>query len=267
MRILAEPAALATQRISADTGLSALVVVHNEEAQLHQCLERLRFADEIVVVLDRCTDGSRDIAAGFGATLVEGGWEREGDRRNNGIAQCRGPWVLEVDADERVSAELAAEIRSVSAASSFDWHRIPVDNYVGDHLVRFGWGASFGKGSYVGLFRKGAKIWGQDRVHPKLQLSLNGGPVLTNRLDQYVDRDLTDMINRLNRYTSARAADLRDSGDIGKFSTNVRRIFTRFYKCYVSRRGYREGGYGFIIALCASLYPILSYLKARLDTK
>jgi hypothetical protein len=134
-------------------------------------------------------------------------------------------------------------------------------------LVRFGWGASFGKGSYVGLFRKGAKIWGQDRVHPKLQLSLNGGPVLTNRLDHYVDRDLTDMINRLNRYTSARAADLRDSGDIGKFSTNVRRIFTRFYKCYVSRRGYREGGYGFIIALCASLYPILSYLKARLDTK
>jgi glycosyltransferase involved in cell wall biosynthesis len=267
MRILVEPAALATQTMSAGTGLSALVVVHNEEAQLRQCLERLRFADEIVVVLDRCTDGSRDIAAGFGAKLIEGGWEREGDRRNNGIANCRGAWVLEVDADERVSADLAAEIRSVSAASSFDWHRIPVDNYVGDHLVRFGWGASFGKGSYVGLFRKGAKIWGQDRVHPKLTLTQNGGPVLTNRLDHYVDRDLTDMINRLNRYTSARAADLRDSGNIGKFSTNVRRIFTRFYKCYVSRRGYREGGYGFIIALCAGLYPILSYLKARLDTK
>lgn len=267
MRILVDPAATAPQAINASTALSALVVVHNEEAQLGDCLERLTFADEIVVVLDRCTDRSREIAQSFGATLVEGGWEREGDRRNNGIAHCRGPWIVEVDADERVSADLAAEIRSVSATSSFDWHRIPVDNYVGDHLVRFGWGASFGKGSYVGLFRKGTKIWGQDRVHPKLQLSANGGPVLTKRLDHYVDRDLTDMINRLNRYTSARAADLRDSGDIGKFSTNVRRIFTRFYKCYVSRKGYREGGYGFIIALCASLYPILSYLKARLDTK
>jgi hypothetical protein len=73
------------------------------------------------------------------------------------------------------------------------------------------------------------------------------------------------MLQRLDRYTSARALDLRDSGDIGRFGRNLRRIGSRFWKCYVGRRGYREGLYGFLIALCAALYPVLSYLKARLD--
>src|SRR4051794_22092242 len=90
--------------------LSGLVVVHDEAEQLAECLATLRFADEVVVVLDRCTDGSRDIAAAAGARLVEGGWEREGDRRSAGIAACSGDWILELDADERVTPALAAEI-------------------------------------------------------------------------------------------------------------------------------------------------------------
>ncbi len=73
------------------------------------------------------------------------------------------------------------------------------------------------------------------------------------------------MLRRLDRYSSARAQDLRDSGDIGSYGRNIRRIPSRFWKCYVGRKGYREGPWGFLIALCAALYPILSYLKARLD--
>ena len=55
--------------------------------------------------------------------------------------------------------------------------------------------------------------------------------------------------------------------DIGSFGGSLRRIFSRFWKCFVARRGYREGAWGFLIALCAGLYPILSYLKARLETE
>ncbi|HTH98570.1 MAG TPA: glycosyltransferase family 2 protein [Stellaceae bacterium] len=246
-------------------GLTALVVVHDEEAQLADCLDRLGFASELVVVLDRCTDGSKEIALRYGAKLVEGGWEREGARRNTGIEACSGPWILEVDADERVPEALALEIGRLVATSSFARHDIPVDNYVGDRLVRWGWGASFGKSAYPGLFRKGAKVWGPQRVHPKLSFTGEKGPPLASRLDHLVDRNISDMLRRLDRYTSANAADLRDSGDIGQYGHNIRRIFSRFYKCYVSRKGYREGPYGFLIALCAGLYPILSYLKARLE--
>jgi glycosyltransferase involved in cell wall biosynthesis len=245
--------------------LSALVVARNEERQLAQCLEPLTFADEIVVVLDRTTDGSKDIALRFGARLVEGAWEREGERRNAGIAACNGDWILEVDADERVGPALAAEIRETVARSPHDRHLIPVDNYVGARLVRHGWGASFGKSAYPGLFRKGAKTWGAGRVHPALNLAGRQGPMLRARLDHYVDRDISDMIRRLDRYTSARAQDLRENGDPDSTARYVRRMFSRAYKCYVRRRGYKEGGWGLLIAILAGLYPILSHLKAKLE--
>lgn len=245
--------------------LSALVVAHNEEARLAECLACLAFADEVVVVLDRCEDRSAEIARRLTDRVLEGAWEREGGRRNAGIAFCRGEWVLEIDADERVGAALAEEIAAIVATSTADWHLIPVDNYVGDRLIRFGWGASFGRSAHAGLFRRGAKQWGGQRVHPAVSLAGVQGRMLAARLDHRVDRDISDMLRRLDRYTTLRAQDLRESGDIGSFAGNLRRIFSRFWKCYVGRRGYREGHWGFLIALCAALYPMLSYLKARLE--
>ncbi|HEX3953590.1 MAG TPA: glycosyltransferase family 2 protein [Stellaceae bacterium] len=256
-------AAPAAARIS----LSALVVARNEAVQLAECLQCLAFADEIVVVLDRCEDNSRDLAGQFTDRVIEGAWEREGPRRNTGIAACRGEWLLEVDADERVGAALAGEIRATIETSTADWHLIPVDNYIGDRLVRYGWGASFGRSAHAGLFRRGVKHWGDQRVHPAVDLTGAQGAVLQHRLAHHVDRNISDMLQRLDRYTTARARDLRDGRDIGSFGHNVRRMFSRFWKCYVGRRGYREGPYGFLIALCAGLYPILSYLKARLETE
>jgi glycosyltransferase involved in cell wall biosynthesis len=254
--------------MSALPRLSALVVAHNEAAQIADCLAALAFADEIVVVLDRCTDDTGAIAERYGARTLAGAWPLEGPRRNAGIAACTGDWVLEVDADERVSPALAAEVRRAIAGAPYGHFLIPFDNYVGDRLVRFGWGAAWGVSAAVRLFAKGpegpAKVWGDQRVHPALTLRGVRGR-LEQRMAHYVDRDISDMIRRLDRYTTAHAADLRASGDIGTLGHNVRRIFSRFWKCYVSRRGYREGPYGFLIALMAGLYPILSYLKARLE--
>jgi glycosyltransferase involved in cell wall biosynthesis len=260
-----ETAAATEAAVPAPT-LSALVVAHNEGAQLGECLAGLGFADEIVVLLDRCTDGSRDIASRFADRIVEGGWPREAARRNTAAAACRGDWIFEADADERVSPELAAEIRSVVANSQACWHLVPIDNYVGARLVRWGWGAFFGRSAHAALYRRGVKTWADDRVlHASVSLSGAQGPTLEHRLAHYVDRNISDMLIRLDRYTSLRAQDLRASGDIGSFAHNIRRICSRFWKCYVGRRGYREGEWGFLIALCAALYPILSYLKARLE--
>jgi glycosyltransferase involved in cell wall biosynthesis len=264
--VATEPSAAAAP-VAVPLRLSALVVVRNEEARLAECLSRLAFADELVIVLDRCEDRSRDIARGLTERIVEGAWEREGGRRNAGIAACRGVWILEIDADERVGLDLAREIAAIATGSSADWHLIPVDNYVGDRLVRWGWGASFGRSAHAGLFRRGAKRWGDQRVHPAVALSGVQGPTLNARLVHHVDRNISDMLRRLDRYTSLRAQDLRESGEIGSFAHNLRRILSRFWKCYVGRRGYREGPWGFLIALCAALYPILSYLKARLESE
>ena len=250
---------------AARIALSVLVVAHNEEAQIAACLDTLRFADEIVVVLDKCTDRTREIVSRYTDRLVEGAWEIEGERRNLGLAACRGDWVLEVDADERVSPELAREVRAViEMIPAPAYFLLPFDNYVGSRLVRYGWGASWGVSAAARLSSKGVKSWGMTKIHPPVTLS-GTRHWLENRMIHYVDRDISDMIRRLDRYSSARAADLRASGNIGSFANNLRRLFSRFLKCYLGRKGYREGALGFLIALFAGLFPLLSWFKARFD--
>lgn len=253
--------------MSEDLRLSALVVAHNEAGQLAECLAGLSFVDEIVVVLDRCTDASRQIAMSCGARIVEGAWPLEGPRRQAGQEACKGRWIFEVDADERVPEALGKEIIATLAVRETqkdgpDWWRVPFDNYIGTRLVRYGWGAQFGVGAKAILYRKGFKTWESQRVHPKVRmLGVSGGPLQT-RMDHLVDRDVADMIQRLDRYTSLRALDLVDEGNGGTYRKNVARIFGRIWKCFVLRKGYREGPLGLTIALFAGLYPFLSYVKA-----
>jgi glycosyltransferase involved in cell wall biosynthesis len=242
--------------------LSALVVAHNESAQLADCLETLRFADELVVVLDNCTDGSAAIAHRFTDRVIEGAWPIEGPRRMAGIAACRGDWILEIDADERVPPALAAEIRQALVGAPFGYFKVPVANHVGGRWIRYGWGAYNGVGAKPMLFAKGAKQWGDQTVHPRIVLS-GTARELTQPITHFLDRDFTDLIDRLNRYSSAHAHDLIESGDIGTLGANLRRVITRFWKSYVQRKGYREGATGLMLGLFSGLYPLLSYLKAR----
>lgn len=246
--------------------LSGLVVARNEEARLPGCLAALAFADEIVVVLDRTTDRSAEIARAAGARVLEGAWELEGGRRNAGLAACTGDWILEVDADERVEPALAEEVREVIATSPHGRHLVRVDNYVGERLVLHGWAASFGTTSTARLSRRGAKRWREQLVHPGIDWTGTEGPRLARgALAHYVDRDISDMLKRLDRYSSARARDLLAQGNIGSLAANVRRFFTRAWKSYVSRKGYREGAWGVLLAFCTGAFPLLAYLKARLE--
>lgn len=245
--------------------LSALVVARNEEAQLGECLAGLAFADEIVVVLDRSTDRSKEIALAARARVIEGAWPIEGERRRAGVEACQGPWILEIDADERVPEALAREVRAAIDGAKAGYFLVPFDNHVGGRLVRYGWGGSFGVSAAARLFTKGSKSWADQRVHPAVTLT-GERRWLTTPVAHHVDRNLGDMVDRLKRYSQARAADLRAEGKpLPSFLCTLRRAGSRFFKCYVSRGGYREGRMGFMIALMAGLYPLLSHLMAALD--
>ncbi|MBT4428302.1 MAG: glycosyltransferase family 2 protein [Rhodospirillaceae bacterium] len=245
--------------------LSVALCVHNEATQLADCLETLGFADEIVVVLDRCSDESKAVAEKSAARTVEGAWPLEGPRRHAAIDLCSGDWILEVDADERASEALGREIRQTIENAAPGYFLVPFDNYIGTRLVKYGWGGSWGVMAAPRLFTPGAKRWGDSRIHPSLVLQ---GPKrwLKTPMKHYVDRDFADMIDRLQRYSDARAADLRASGEkLPPMIWTLRRCVSRFLKCYFSRKGYREGRWGFAIAVMAALYPLLSHIKAELD--
>ena len=245
--------------------LSVALCIHNEADQLEDCLATLTFADEIVVVLDRCSDDSKSIARRFGAIIIEGEWPIEGPRRHAAIYRCTGDWILEIDADERISDALSREIRETILSAAPGYFLIPFDNYIGERRVRHGWGGSWGVMAAPRLFTPGAKQWGDSRIHPPLTLQ---GPKrrLKAPIKHYVDRDFRDMLDRLQFYSDQRAADLRTSDEkIPPLLWTLRRCVSRFFKCYLVRRGYREGRWGFAIAVMAALYPLFSHLKAELD--
>ena len=245
--------------------LSVVVCAHNEEARLGRCLERLRFADELVVLLDRCTDQSEAIARQWADKVVVGTFPLEGARRTAAAGQASGDWILEIDADEEASPDLAREIRSVLAsAAGATYFRIPVDNYVGERLVRHGWGCAFGVTSAPRLFRRGSKSWGPEQVHPGYRFAGRAGPPLRSPLAHRVDDDVGDMLARFDRYTALRATDLRRGASVSLWRLGLSGA-VRFLKCYVRGKGYREGDYGVLIALLAALYPLVSALRARLE--
>jgi len=243
--------------------ISALVCARNEEARLADCLNGLRYYDEIVVVADRCSDRTAEIARRHGAVVIEGIFPLESQRKEAGLGACTGDWILEIDADETACEGLAVEIRRAVATAAGDWFNIPIDNYVGGQLVRRGWGGSFGTSLVARLYRRGVKRWKAERVHPGVIFHGRAAGTLRTAIRHQVDEDIGDMVDRLNRYTALRAADLADRGAPGTLGDNVFRGFRRFWKCYVGRRGREEGDLGFLIALMAGLYPVLSHLRAK----
>src|SRR3546814_16710007 len=117
---------------------------------------------------------------------------------------------------------MAAEIRAEIATAPFAHYLIPFDNYVGARLVRYGWGGAFGVMMAPRLFAKGAKHWGGQRVHPALELH-GERRFLKSRMIHYVDRDISDRIRRLNRYTTPPGADLRARAAPGQVNRHAER--------------------------------------------
>ena len=130
--------------------------------------------------------------------------------------------------------------------SAHAFHRVRIDNYVGERLILHGWGGSFGTTLKPILFRRGAKHWRAQRVHPGLDWTRarEGERITGVGIRHEVDRDISDMLRRLDRYSSAKAGDLLAAGDIGSLPDNIRRCLSRILKCYVGRARLQGGRLG-----------------------
>lgn len=245
------------------TKISAVIVAHNEEKKIEDCLKSLHFADEIVVVLDKCSDGTKEIVEKYTKNIIEGSWNIEGARRNVAVKAASHEWILEMDADERICQELEKEILELTEFSDPCCYIVPIANYVGDRYVKYGWMRTLGVLQRQTIHYKGYKKYHEDKeIHPTADLE---GEVKTleNPIVHLVDDNVCDLLNRFNRYTNWRAKDMLSSGKKVKILKMIIGFKIRFIKSFFAKKGYKEGGLGFLIAVLAGLYPIVSYIKSK----
>src|SRR3989338_1802596 len=188
--------------------ISAVIVDHNEEKKLENCIKSLDFCEEIIVILDKCTDKTKEISLKYSNKIIEGSWKIEGVRRNIAINSATKDWILEIDADERISKELADEIlREIQGVKDCGF-AIPIANYIGKRYVKYGWLRTLCVLKRQTLTYKGLKKYDEDKeVHPTFDtnfLVIN----LKNPIIHLVDEDMSDLIARFNRYTSWKANDM-----------------------------------------------------------
>jgi glycosyltransferase involved in cell wall biosynthesis len=239
-------------------------VAHNEEKKLEDCLRSLNFVDEIVVVLDKCSDKSKEIALKFTDKIIEGSWDIEGARRNVALIAASCDWILEIDADERITRELADEIKCEIKTSEPCGFHIPINNYVGKKFVKYGWLRTIAVSRRQTLFYRGLKKYHEDKqVHPTADFD-GKFKSLKNAIIHLMDDDVSDLLARFNRYTTWKANDIVARGKTFKKRSIFYFIFgfkMRFFKSFFIKKGYKEGALGLLIATLGASYPVVSYLK------
>lgn len=243
--------------------LSALVCVQNQDTQLSDCLRKLSFCDEVVVVADRCTDRSQEIARRNGCVVIDGIFPLESQRKAAGVAACSGDWILEIEPDELVDAHLAWEIRAVlQMRPDGDHYELPIDNYVGETLVRDGWAGSLSARREVRLYKRGLKTWAPRRLAAPSTMAGRSGGALKGAVRRVLGRDVGGLVERLNRLAALAAEDIADRKRAPWAIASLLAGAGVFLQAFVVRRGWREGRMGLLVATLSATFPLLSQMRA-----
>lgn len=239
--------------------VSAIVVCFNEEERIEDCLKSLRWCDEIVVVDSFSTDRTPEICRRYTERFFQRAWAGYRDQKAYAHSLATKDWVLLVDSDERVTAELEQEIvgaltQKNDACAGYAVPRLVY--YLGRWWRRGGWYPDYD----VRLFRRDRATWGGSDPHEKIIVD---GRVrrLENPLQHFSYRNIEDHFQRINRFTSISSRELQKEGGRWRLSDALLRPALRFFRFYVIKRGFMEGFAGFYVALSAAVYVFLKYAK------
>lgn len=240
--------------------LTVLIPCKNESHNIRACIESVRgLADEILVADSLSTDDTLDIVGRMGGCqIIRREFVDYSNFKNWAIPQASHPWVLIVDADERVTEPLAAEILATLERDnpSFDAFRMRRDNYfLGRRIRHCGWNRSM----IVRLFRRDKCRYGAARVHEQLDVPRDRIGTLRGKLLHYTCTSLATWTDKQTRYATIWAEDHRAAGRRAGWLGILARPFLRFVQLYVFRGGFLDGTAGLIVCLSNMFYTFLKY--------
>jgi glycosyltransferase involved in cell wall biosynthesis len=235
-----------------------VIVTRNEEKNIQDALESVKDFSEIVIIDSFSSDGTVDVCRKYTENIYQEEWKGYAKQKQKGIDRASFPWVLILDADERITQELKTEIVTALDDKNFSGFYIPRKNFFLDKWIRHGgWWPDY----TLRLFRKNKAYIEEREVHEKVAVHGSTG-YLKNPMEHYTARTLSDFSKKLEAYStlSAKELNVQDFRPC-TLSITVRPFFT-FFKMFFLRMGFLDGKSGLILSLLYSYYTFLKYAKA-----
>jgi glycosyltransferase involved in cell wall biosynthesis len=238
--------------------LSVVIITKNESANVAACLASVSFATEIVLVDGDSSDGTADIARSHGAVVhTRADWPGFGVQKNRALALARCDWVLSLDADERVTPALRAEIEAAMAQDAVRAFRMPrLSSYCGQAIHHAGWYPDF----VTRLFRRGEARFSDDVVHERVLVETPVG-TLNSPLLHASFKNFEAVLAKMDRYSSASAQALFQQGRRATLMAAVGHGVWAFVRSYIFRRGFLDGQMGLALAISNGQGSYYRYAK------
>ena len=238
--------------------LTATVITRDEEANIAEALERLRFADELVVVDSGSTDRTLEICRRYTDRIFHRDWTGFVDQKNFAVDCASHDWILSLDADERPSSRLEAEIRALRASGfSRPGYRVPRVAYFMGRWIRHGdWYPDY----QLRLFDRRRGRWHGGSVHESVRIDGSPG-YLNGEIEHFTYRSLSDYLKRLEAYSSLAAADYHARGRRANALSLAAHPPLAFLKNYLWKRGFLDGVPGLMVAIMAATSVYFKHAK------
>lgn len=238
---------------------SLLVITRNAATQLEDCIVSARALTDDIVVLDSGSDdGTVELAESLGARVIEAPFQGFGPQKRMAVAAAKHDWVLCLDADERLTPELAASIAALVEPEFKAYQMARRNRFFGRYLSH---GEAY-PDRCLRFFDRRFANWSEDVVHEKVQTR---EPVGLLRGDLLHDSamDLAHYLDKQNRYTTAQALNLFQSGKRASVAKMCLSPLMRFVRFYFFRRGFLDGAAGFTHIAIGSFFAFAKYAKLR----
>ena len=238
--------------------VSVTLITKDEAEQIGAAIDSIRWADEIVVVDSGSTDDTVAIARARGARVEHRDWTGYLDQKTYAQSLATHDWILSLDADERVTPALAAEVQGLLASEPpRRGYRVPRVLF---HLGRWIRTTDHYPDYQLRLYDRRAGAWQGDYVHESVKL---GSPMgyLKGELEHYSYRDLADQLDRINHYTTLAAQKMHAQGRRSGFVQLVLQPPAAFLRSYILRWGFLDGTAGFTLSVVGGYSVFLKFAK------
>lgn len=238
--------------------LSVVIITKNEAHIIGTTLQSLQgLTDDFIIVDSGSTDATIEICNKFNATIIETTWDGYGQNKNKGIDAAKYNWILNLDADEAIDAELKTAIMQLQLNDEETVYNFKFKNFFGDKWIRFGeWAGD----KHIRLFNRNKVRWNTAAVHEGLMLGNKTKVVLLRgNILHYTTEHIDEYIGKTIAYARLNAQKYQQQGKQANFfKLRMAPGFT-FFQHYILRLGFLDGWEGYLIAKTTAWYTFLKY--------